>query len=198
MDRSHSSSGPHHAGCGEDDAQEANHDQRLGNPSHRKLCLLTHCNADIPFSRSETLALPQTLKAVSTPSRISRRHRCSRFGPISQARATSATDAPLSSRRTAPNLNSFVNFLLHDLGGHFTMIAKDSVVKCTSMNVQAALDEVLTSALTLIAPLRELLPHCYMTLDSLLAGSNRRTAPDRGCGRYVERENRPSRTGCSG
>jgi hypothetical protein len=37
--------------------------------------------------------------------------RCSTFGLTSQARATSANEAPSSSRRTAASLNSLVKFL---------------------------------------------------------------------------------------
>jgi hypothetical protein len=55
--------------------------------------------------------LPAPLKARSPWSRSSRRQRCRSLGCTSNARATSATLCPLSRRRTAVCLNSFVNFL---------------------------------------------------------------------------------------
>ena len=53
---------------------------------------------------------PGPLNAWDPNWRNSRRQRYSSLGFTSVARATSATDAPISSRRTAASLNSRVNF----------------------------------------------------------------------------------------
>src|SRR5262249_30520441 len=60
---------------------------------------------------SSARLLPTPLNACSPCSCNSRRQRCSSLGFTSNARATSAMLCPLSRRRTAVCLNSFVNFL---------------------------------------------------------------------------------------
>src|SRR6185312_13178685 len=60
---------------------------------------------------SDQRCLPLPGNTLPGASRNSRRQRCSTFGLTSTPRATSAIDTPCSSRRTAANLNSFVNCL---------------------------------------------------------------------------------------
>ena len=70
---------------------------------------------DLPLQFSHPAFLGPPLahpgKAFFQFSRRSRLQRCSTLGFNSQARATSATEAPNSSRRTTSALNSAVNFL---------------------------------------------------------------------------------------
>src|SRR5207248_8015445 len=75
-------------------------------------------NACCPILRSSSATRPSDQRCFPLPgntfpgaSRNSRRQRCSTFGLTSTPRATSAIDTPCSSRRTAANLNSFVNCL---------------------------------------------------------------------------------------
>jgi hypothetical protein len=60
---------------------------------------------------SDQRCLPLPGKAFPGPSRNSRCQRCNTLGFTSNARAASAIHTPCSSRRTAANLNSFVNCL---------------------------------------------------------------------------------------
>src|SRR5271156_4885087 len=55
--------------------------------------------------------LPWPGNTLPGPWRISRRQRCNTLGFTSNARATSPTELPRSSRCTAASLNSFVNIL---------------------------------------------------------------------------------------
>jgi hypothetical protein len=85
--------------------------------------------ADLPFQLGDPAFLNPALsvpdKRLGAILRNSRRQRCSTFGFTSQARATSASEAPNSNRRMASSLNSFVNFRRDNPMAQFLHLTKN-------------------------------------------------------------------------
>src|SRR6516225_3150988 len=74
--------------------------------------------ATLPSSQRR---FPRPGKALPGPWRNSLRQRCNRFGLTSNARATSAIDAPASHRCKAASFNSFVNFRRDNIMSQFSI-----------------------------------------------------------------------------